>query len=468
MVRAADIGVAECWRDGLIATSRHDGPPRGCARPTRPRSSRCGTATPSWRFLYRLAHWLRPNTRAGSRQQHPRPLRPGQRLLRAVARPDDDLLLGASSRRGSTAPWSAAQEAKYERMLEALGVEPRRTTCSRSAAAGAASRSTPCARAAAAGRASPSRRRSSSSPASASARRGSRTASSCASRTTATSRAQFDRIVSVEMIEAVGERWWPAYFGKVHDCLKPGGRASIQAITIDEAAFEKYRRTSDFIREYIFPGGMLAPVERPREGSARSAGLRGARAVPLRRCTTRRRCAAGASAWTRSERAIKALGFDDTLPRPLALLPALLRGGLRREAHRRRAPRAREAGMRRGAPRGGRLRAPRSRRPSPPLPVALASELPHAQAPGRGAAALVRPARLRLLPVGARRRVVVRPRLRPRHPLRDEHPGPRPHAAQPRGDEAARASPTRPSCGAGRRRWTASSRTSAPATGWWA
>jgi len=83
---------------------------------------------------------------------------------------------------------------------------------------------------------------------------------------------QFDRIVSVEMIEAVGERWWQAYFAKLRDCLKPGGKASIQAITIEEAAFEKYRRTSDFIREYIFPGGMLASVERLAK-EARSAGL---------------------------------------------------------------------------------------------------------------------------------------------------------------------------------------------------
>ena len=83
---------------------------------------------------------------------------------------------------------------------------------------------------------------------------------------------EYDRIVSIEMVEAVGERWWPAYFAKIRDCLKPGGRACLQAITIDEAAFEQYRRSSDFIREYIFPGGMLASVERlSRE--AQGAGL---------------------------------------------------------------------------------------------------------------------------------------------------------------------------------------------------
>ncbi|MBL8520991.1 MAG: class I SAM-dependent methyltransferase [Betaproteobacteria bacterium] len=83
---------------------------------------------------------------------------------------------------------------------------------------------------------------------------------------------QYDAIVSIEMFEAVGERYWPTYFRTVHDRLKSGGRAVIQAITIDEAAFARYRATSDFIREYIFPGGMLAPPSRFVH-DARAAGL---------------------------------------------------------------------------------------------------------------------------------------------------------------------------------------------------
>ncbi|MEO6012486.1 MAG: cyclopropane-fatty-acyl-phospholipid synthase family protein, partial [Devosia sp.] len=67
----------------------------------------------------------------------------------------------------------------------------------------------------------------------------------------------FDHIGSIEMIEAVGEENWPSYFQTVHDRLKPGGTAAIQAITIDEADFEGYRSTPDFIQRYIFPGGML-------------------------------------------------------------------------------------------------------------------------------------------------------------------------------------------------------------------
>jgi cyclopropane-fatty-acyl-phospholipid synthase len=85
-------------------------------------------------------------------------------------------------------------------------------------------------------------------------------------------REQFDHIVSIEMFEAVGERYWPTYFNTVRERLKPGARAVVQAITIAEDAFERYRETSDFIREYIFPGGMLAPVPR-FQADARAAGL---------------------------------------------------------------------------------------------------------------------------------------------------------------------------------------------------
>ncbi len=70
-------------------------------------------------------------------------------------------------------------------------------------------------------------------------------------------RGAFDRVVSIEMIEAVGEAWWPAYFAKIAEVLKPGGRALIQAITIDEARFGNYRVQTDFIQRHIFPGGFL-------------------------------------------------------------------------------------------------------------------------------------------------------------------------------------------------------------------
>ncbi|MFO7581586.1 class I SAM-dependent methyltransferase [Guyparkeria sp.] len=83
---------------------------------------------------------------------------------------------------------------------------------------------------------------------------------------------QFDHIVSIEMFEAVGERYWPTYFQAVHDRLKPGGRAAIQVITIEEDAFESYRREPDFIQLYIFPGGMLPSIDR-FHANAEAAGL---------------------------------------------------------------------------------------------------------------------------------------------------------------------------------------------------
>ncbi|MFN2349691.1 MAG: class I SAM-dependent methyltransferase [Thioalkalivibrio sp.] len=84
---------------------------------------------------------------------------------------------------------------------------------------------------------------------------------------------QFDHIVSIEMFEAVGEAYWPTYFQTVERALRPGGRAALQVITIDAAAFETYRKRADFIQLYIFPGGMLPSVERFNEEASR-AGLK--------------------------------------------------------------------------------------------------------------------------------------------------------------------------------------------------
>ncbi|MGE3245705.1 MAG: class I SAM-dependent methyltransferase [Beijerinckiaceae bacterium] len=67
----------------------------------------------------------------------------------------------------------------------------------------------------------------------------------------------YDRIVSIEMFEAVGEAYWPVYFDALARALRPEGNAVLQVITIDEKYFDHYRRRPDFIQKYIFPGGML-------------------------------------------------------------------------------------------------------------------------------------------------------------------------------------------------------------------
>ncbi len=84
---------------------------------------------------------------------------------------------------------------------------------------------------------------------------------------------EYDAVVSIEMFEAVGEAYWPSYFRTVAQRLKPGGRAAIQTITIADELFDTYRRSTDFIQQYIFPGGML-PSPNVFQREAQRAGLR--------------------------------------------------------------------------------------------------------------------------------------------------------------------------------------------------
>jgi cyclopropane-fatty-acyl-phospholipid synthase len=126
-------------------------------------------------------------------------------------------------------------------------------------------------------------------------------------------RSVFDMIVSIEMIEAVGERYWTDYFETVARSLRPGGRALIQAILIRDELFPHYRRRSDFIRHYVFPGGMLPSLQRFKE-EAEAAGLRIADvfafgqdyAQTLRHWLTR---------LGGREKEAKALGYDDAFLR---------------------------------------------------------------------------------------------------------------------------------------------------------
>ncbi len=84
--------------------------------------------------------------------------------------------------------------------------------------------------------------------------------------------APFDAVCSIEMVEAVGREYWPTYFTTVSRLLKPGGRASIQSIVIDDALFDRYVGSTDFIQQYIFPGGCL-PCPREFRQQAQAAGL---------------------------------------------------------------------------------------------------------------------------------------------------------------------------------------------------
>ncbi|WP_027474706.1 SAM-dependent methyltransferase [Curvibacter gracilis] len=83
----------------------------------------------------------------------------------------------------------------------------------------------------------------------------------------------YDAVCSIEMVEAVGREYWPTYFSAIERLLKPGGRACIQSIVIDDALFERYIGSTDFIQQYIFPGGCL-PCPREFRQAAEAAGLR--------------------------------------------------------------------------------------------------------------------------------------------------------------------------------------------------
>lgn len=85
-------------------------------------------------------------------------------------------------------------------------------------------------------------------------------------------RKTYDRVVSIEMYEAVGEKYWPDYFKAISGALKTGGKAAIQGITINPDIFDHYRSKRDFIQKYIFPGGMLCPPARFQQ-LAEKAGL---------------------------------------------------------------------------------------------------------------------------------------------------------------------------------------------------
>ncbi|MEX6723922.1 class I SAM-dependent methyltransferase [Parapedomonas caeni] len=120
---------------------------------------------------------------------------------------------------------------------------------------------------------------------------------------------RFDGIVSIEMFEAVGEAYWPTYFAALRRLLVPGGHACIQTITINDSRFARYRRGTDFIQQYIFPGGMLPSPSAFREQAAAAGlavvdeiafGLDYARTLDVWRQRFRQRLDA-----------VRALGFDE-------------------------------------------------------------------------------------------------------------------------------------------------------------
>jgi cyclopropane-fatty-acyl-phospholipid synthase len=126
-------------------------------------------------------------------------------------------------------------------------------------------------------------------------------------------RGSYDGIASIEMFEAVGEKYWPVYFDTIRERLKPGAPATLQVITVPDARFETYRKGVDYIQKYIFPGGMLISPARLRAEAAR-AGLETRGSVEFGESysqTLRRWHATFRDQWGR----IQEMGFDDRFRR---------------------------------------------------------------------------------------------------------------------------------------------------------
>lgn len=137
----------------------------------------------------------------------------------------------------------------------------------------------------------------------------------------------YDHVVSLEMYEAVGERYWPAYFRTIRQRLQRGGKGLIQAITIDDRLFDRYRRGTDFIQHYVFPGGMLASptvlrreIERAGLRIADAFGFGDDYAETLRRWRVR---------FNRAIPDVRALGFDQRFVRLWTFYLAYCEAGFR-------------------------------------------------------------------------------------------------------------------------------------------
>jgi cyclopropane-fatty-acyl-phospholipid synthase len=120
--------------------------------------------------------------------------------------------------------------------------------------------------------------------------------------------APYDAIVSIEMFEAVGKQYWPSFFAVVFESLKKGGKACIQTITIRDDLFAKYEQGTDFIQQYIFPGGFL-PSDAAFKVAAQAAGLVVTDAFAFGQDYART-LAVWRSNFMTQEQAVRGLGFD--------------------------------------------------------------------------------------------------------------------------------------------------------------
>ncbi len=267
--KSAEIGLAECYRDGRVFTSDLTAFLMLCTENQAALES-VFYGKPLVALMFRIKHMLRSNTRSNARKNIHAHYDLSNDFYRLWL--DDTMTYSSAVFHGDYAtPMADAQTAKYERILQVLNPAPGSTILEIGCGWGGFAEHAARTRNVRVTCITLSRAQ----------------LEFAAARITAAGldqqvelhlidyrdvRGEFDYVVSIEMFEAVGERFWPTYFKAVHDRLKRGGRAVIQSITIEESAFPRYRETSDFIREYIFPGGMLAPIPR-FIADANAAGL---------------------------------------------------------------------------------------------------------------------------------------------------------------------------------------------------
>jgi cyclopropane-fatty-acyl-phospholipid synthase len=269
ILRSGDIGFAEAYLDGLWDT------PDLAALLELAASNRQGIERAirgSWlaRVVLRLRHLLRANTRSGARRNIRAHYDLGNDFYRAWL--DATMTYSAALFEGDDSrSLEQAQIAKYERILQRLAVRPGERILEIGCGWGGFAEHAARSRGARVHAITISREQ----HAFAAQRLASAGLGSLAEVELIDYRdvrGEFDHVVSIEMFEAVGESYWPAFFKAVRSRLKAGGRALIQSIVIDDELFEDYRRGTDFIQHYVFPGGMLPSVAQ-FEAQAGLAGL---------------------------------------------------------------------------------------------------------------------------------------------------------------------------------------------------
>ena len=253
VLAAGDIGLGESWMAGGWECDDLAAVLTLLAR-NRPVLRRAVYGRALSLLGYRLRHLLRANSREGSARNIMAHYDLGNDFYRLWL--DDSMTYSAGLFDGPTDTLEAAQRRKYQRLLAQVGAAPGDTIlelgCGWGGFAEVAAREVGCKVLGIT--LSPAQLRYARERAAAEAWADRATFALCDYRDVA---GQYDHIVSVEMIEAVGEAYWPTYFRQIAARLRPGGRCAIQAITIDDVLFPRYRRGTDFIQRYVVPGGML-------------------------------------------------------------------------------------------------------------------------------------------------------------------------------------------------------------------